>query len=168
MRYSDKTKSRKSARYVHEKQNNNTNVNNNMKNSKKNVDSDGTTNINDELMKELAVLNLTIDTLQIILLAVFLNINFVKVEKVKLLDQINNTNFSKNLPDLTDIPRITNLMFIYSGGVFLEINYNSYKEALSAKGKNRNIKAIRIAWKRVLSSILAFIAAIIGRDNIEE
>lgn len=168
MSYAGKTKSEKNTEYVHKKQNNNINEKNNIKNAKENVETDAATVSNEELMKQLAVLNLTIDTLQIILLAIFLNINFVKGEKAKLLDQINNTNFSKSLPDLTDTPRITNLMFIYAGGVFLEINYNSYKEAVAAKGKNRNIKTIRMAWKRVLSSILGFIAAIIGRDNIEE
>lgn len=122
---------------------------------------------NAELMKQLGVLNLSLNTLYVILLAVILNINFVKYERAKLLDQINKTNLSKNLPDLSDTPRVTNIMFLYSTGVFLDINYNAFKEVSSVKGKNRNPKAIRRAWKSLLSTILTFIATAISRDNLE-
>ena len=126
-----------------------------------------TTPSNAELMKQLGILNLSVNTLYVILLAVILNINFVKGERAKLLDQINKTNLSKGLPDLSDTPRITNIMFLYATGVFLDINYNAFKEVSSVKGKNRNPKAIRRAWKSLLSNILTFIATAISRDNLE-
>lgn len=122
---------------------------------------------NAELMKQLDILNLSLSTLYVILLAVILNIDFVKYERIKLLDQINKTNLSKGLPDLSDIPRITNIMFLYSTGVFLDINYNAFKDVSSVRGKNRNPKAIRRAWKSLLSTILTFIATAISRDNLE-
>lgn len=122
---------------------------------------------NSELIKQLGILNVSIDTLHVILIAVILNINFVKGEKAKLLDAINETNFAENSPDLSDTPRITNIMFLYATGVFLDINYNTFREVSSVKGKNRNPKAIRRAWKSFISSVLNLISVAISRDNLE-
>lgn len=122
---------------------------------------------NDELLKQLDILNLSYNTLHVILLAVTLNINYVKWERARLLDEINKTDLSKRLPDLSDTPRITNMMFLYTSGVFLDINYNEYKKVSNVKGKNRSLRAIKRAWKSFLSSLLVFIATTISRDNLE-
>lgn len=134
---------------------------------KKNISGDENINSNDELMKQLAVLNLSIETLEVIILAVFLNINFLKWQKEKLLDDINGTDFSKESPNLSGTPKLTNLMFIYTSSVFLGINYNAYKDIALVTGKKRNQVAIKKAWRSFLSSILNLISLIIGVDNLD-
>lgn len=122
---------------------------------------------NEEFMKQLKILNLSIDTLYVVLLGISLNINYLKGEKIKILDAINKSNLSEGLPDLTKTNRITSIMFLYSSGIFLDINYKAFKEASSVKGNKRNVKLVRRTWKSYLASLLTFIASAISRDNLE-
>lgn len=122
---------------------------------------------NEELIKQLKVLNLSIDTLYVVLLGISLNINYLKGEKVKLLDAINKSNLSEGLPDLSKTNRITSIMFLYSSGIFLDINYKAFKEASSLKGNKRDAKLVRRTWKSYLAALLTFIASGISRDNLE-
>lgn len=134
-------------------------------NEEENTDTTGISSL--ELEKQLKRLNISLENLEVILLAIILNMNYVKGEKVKLLYIINKTECAKGMVDFSYTPRITNIMYLYSTGVFLDINYSVYKELKSATGKNRNTKAIKKAWKSYLATLLTFIAITISRDNLE-
>ena len=85
----------------------------------------------EELFKQLNILNISYDSLLLILVAVILNIEFVSGERTKLLDQLNNnTNISDSLPDLSRIPIISNEIFLLVTSIFLFINYDAYETAI--------------------------------------
>ncbi len=58
-------------------------------------------------------------------------------------------------------------MFIYSTGVFLNINYKGLEDARRASRETNDKRAVIRAWKSFLSSLLIFIATAISRDNLE-
>lgn len=118
-------------------------------------------------MAQLDIMNLTINTLDLSLLALFMNIRYAKWQRVKLLDAINKTNLAKEWPDLSNTLKITNKIFIYTSGVFLTIDNNAFIKISSVKGKGRNIKGISRAARIVISSLLSFISAVMTTGNIE-
>lgn len=138
-------------------------VNSSIRNKKHNY-TDGKDNYED-LVKELNQLNISFDTLLVILLAVILNIYYIYFSKVKVLDKINNTKCAEHLVDGTKIPRISNEMFLYSTAVFLEINFNNYENVI--KDKESDEKSINKAYKQFFSTILVLIATILSRSNLE-
>ncbi len=97
--------------------------NNNDQNQKNNESSVS----EEELFKQLNILNISYDSLLLILVAIILNIEFVSGERAKLLDQLNNTNISDSLPDLSRIPIISNEIFLLVTSIFLFINYFKYR-----------------------------------------
>ena len=78
--------------------------------------------IND-LYRQLYILNLSLETIYIVIIAIFLNIEFIKWSRIKILDSINNTKNLEKVGYLIDYPKISNLIYIYATGVFLLINY---------------------------------------------
>lgn len=120
----------------------------------------------EKLNKELEVLNLTIDTLSISISASIMNLRYLKWQRAKLLDQINNTDYAKDLQDLTDTLKFTSKVSIYVSAVFFDINNKAYREISSVKGADRNFKAIKIAWKAAIAALLNLIASIISEDNL--
>lgn len=129
--------------------------------------SSNTTTSTEELINQLETLNLSLDTLKVILLAIVLNYYFVYYTKVTVLDTLNDTKCAENLFDASKIPSITNVMFLYATGIFLNINYEAYVKINSVQGANRDPKAINKAYKAFFSSLLIFIATAISRSNIE-
>lgn len=121
----------------------------------------------ESLIAQLDILNLTINTLDLSLLALVMNIRYAKWQRVKLLDAINKTNLAKEWPDLSNTLKITNKIFIYTSGVFLTIDNNAFIKISSVKGKDRNIKGIRRAARIVISSLLSFISTVMTTGNIE-
>lgn len=119
----------------------------------------------EELMKELGILNLSLDTLYVILAAVLINVIYLNILISKTEDSIydtNNSNFNINEKYL---PVISNYMFLYATGIYLLINYNSYNETsnninATAKEKNKTFDAL-------LSSLLIFCATGISNGNLE-
>ena len=129
--------------------------------------SSNTTTSTEELIAQLETLNLSLDTLKVILLAVLLNYYFVYYTKVTVLDTLNETKCAENLFDASKIPSITNVMFLYATGIFLNINYEAYVKINSVQGANRDTNAINKAYKAFFSSLLILIATAISRSNIE-
>lgn len=127
--------------------------------------SDGN-NINSELIRQLNVLNLSINTIYIIILAILMNINYLYVSRGQLLDEINGTNYMKDAEDVSDVPRIANKLFLYATGVFLEINFEQLQVASSMTGEDRDEKAIMNASNNLLSSLLIFIATGISHNTL--
>ena len=118
----------------------------------------------EELFKQLNILNISYDSLLLILIAVILNIEFVSGERAKLLDQLNNTNISDSLPDLSRIPIISNEIFLLVTSIFLFINYDAYETSIEDEVSQRDqIKAFRA----FISSFLILVATSISRGNLE-
>lgn len=89
------------------------NINNKAQNNSETVD---------ELYEQLGIINLSIDTIFVIVAAISLNIKFLIWSKVGILDKINNTKNAEKIGDLSELPRVANLMYIYATGIFLLIN----------------------------------------------
>lgn len=81
--------------------------------------------IND-LLRQLEIFNISIDTVFVILLGGILNIYNIYIKKLKVLDQINNTNIADNVVEIKDLYKIIFAIFLYASATFLEINYNEY------------------------------------------
>ncbi|MGG7177671.1 hypothetical protein ACQPU1_08770 [Clostridium paraputrificum] len=148
-------------------------------NCKDHRDNTDTGNINNEepaadeginreaLLEELDILNLSLDTIYVIAIAVVMNIEFVKVSRDRVLDQLNNTNISESEPDVTHWPRVTNLMFLYATGIFLTINLQAYLKVLELPEDQVTQKEKNRAWKAFISSFLIYIATCLSRANLE-
>lgn len=142
-----------------------------VKNNNEEESNDSQNNANvpnrDELLSQLGTLNLSIDTLYIIILATLLNLYYLYSLRAGVSDQLFDTNESENFIDTKNFPRITNAMFLYSTGAFLNINYRGLEEARRASRETNDKRAVIRAWKSFLASLLIFIATAISRDNLE-
>ena len=94
--------------------------------------------IND-LYRQLYILNLSLETIYIIIIAIFLNIEFIKWSRIKILDSIT--------------------------GVFLLINYSEFQNISSLEGSTKKERCK--GFKAFLSSLLIFIATGLTKDNLE-
>lgn len=120
-----------------------------------------------DLLEELSISNLTIDTITIVFFATLLNLYYESSLKAKTLDKLFNTNFTDNFIDTTNFPRITNTIFLYTSGVFLILKYTLLQESKYKHRNDWNNKEVVSAWKAFLSSLLVFLSVVISRDNIE-
>ena len=118
----------------------------------------------EELFKQLNILNISYDSLLLILVAVILNIEFVSGERTKLLDQLYNTNISDSLPDLSRIPIISNEIFLLVTSIFLFINYDAYETAIEDDVSQKDQCK---AFRAFISSFLILVATSISRGNLE-
>lgn len=121
----------------------------------------------EELIAQINQLNLSFDTLLIILTAILLNIYYVYYTRTQALDTLNNTKYADLLIDGTKLPRITNAMFLYATAIFLEINYSNYENLNSVQGEERNCKEINKAYRTFFSTLLVLIATAMSRSNLE-
>ena len=119
------------------------------------------------LIAQVNQLNLSFDTLLVILTAILLNIYYVYYTRTQVLDTINNTKCAELLIDGTKIPRISNAMFLYATAIFLEINYSNYEKLESVQGEQRDTKAINTAYRAFFSTLLVLIATAMSRSNLE-
>lgn len=119
------------------------------------------------LIAQVNQLNLSFDTLLVILTAILLNIYYVYYTRTQVLDTINNTKCAELLIDGTKIPRISNAMFLYATAIFLEINYSNYEKLDSVQGEKRDTKAINTAYRAFFSTLLVLIATAMSRSNLE-
>lgn len=118
------------------------------------------------LLKELKIFDISLDAIYVVLMALIINIEFVTLERAKILDQLNNTEFTKGAPDDTNWPRLTNSMYLYTTGIFLWLNYSLYEESISPESDS-TIREQRIAFRAFLSSLLVFIATGLSKANLE-
>ena len=119
----------------------------------------------DELYEQLGIINLSIDTIFVIVAAISLNIKFLIWSKVGILDKINNTKNAEKIGDLSELPKVANLMYIYATGIFLLINYSQFQNISSLKETTKRQKCK--VWKAFLSSLFIFIATGLTKDNLE-
>lgn len=121
----------------------------------------------EELLIELDILNLSINTITVALLATFLNYYYVHSLKAQVLDELYNTNFEENFIDTTDFPKIVNTLFLYTTGVFLTLNYTLLQAIKCENINDMNNKEVIVAWRSFLASIFTFLAVITSRNNLE-
>lgn len=114
------------------------------------------------LIKQLNILGISTQSLYIILFAVLLNIRYVEWSKVKILDSLNETNYTETIEDLTDAPKLTNRLFLFTTVIFLFINYDAYMTAVYASSEQRDEQIINDTGSNLLAIILILFGTIIN------
>jgi len=112
----------------------------------------------DDLMKQLGILDLSINGIYIIIVATLMNLDFLNHQKGQVLDTINNTNFFKEERDLSQETKTANKLFLYATSIFLGINLYTLQQLVSVDYDKRDEVEINKAKNRVVSSILILIA----------
>ncbi|ACD52318.1 UNVERIFIED_ORG: hypothetical protein B2H98_11300 [Clostridium botulinum] len=131
-----------------------------------NSSNESTNTSKSQLIQQLQTLNLSIGTIYVILIAIFLNLEYVYGERLKLLDQLNGTKYSENQSDKGDNPEISNRMFLYATAIFLLINWKNLQQVLATDDNSETgLKNKRKAYNSFLASLLIFIATLINRNN---
>ena len=115
-----------------------------------------------ELQQELDTLNLALVALFIVLYGIVLNINFVLVERIKVLDGINNTNYAEQLADLSDTPRKTNVLFLFSTCIYTYILWNAYVVSAADNSESRDEDLIRDNYNKFVAILLILLATTIN------
>lgn len=121
---------------------------------------------NEEQLRYLGVLTRSYNTVVIIIIAVFLNLCYVRGIRLQLIDSIYNTSFSKGITDPEKIQSFANYLFIYCTAVFLQINVEEYSNIIAEQTSTTDPITIENAYKGVITAILAFTASIISRTVI--
>lgn len=112
----------------------------------------------DDLMKQLGILDLSINGIYIIIVATLMNLDFLNHQKGQVLDTINNTSFFKEERDLSQETKTANKLFLYATCIFLGINLYSLQQLVSVDLDKRDEAEINKAKNRIVSSILILIA----------
>lgn len=131
---------------------------------KKDSESQNSDQINAEkqaLLKQLEIVNLSENTIQIALLATFLSFLNIDRTRITLLDQINETDYADSLPNISDLPRLSSILFIYVTFTFLQIAFNALQDGINTKVTN-----IEGLYESYLASLLVFVATLIRYFNL--
>ena len=138
--------------------NNTTNTTTNSNSTNANSNSNSNSTITDEeknqLIKQIGISNLSEFGICLIIYAAILNIQYLEWSKIKILDQLNSTNYADTLQDLTEVPRGANIIYLFVISIFTGILYDNYQTALSQTGENRSEKEIRDSYKRFIAILL--------------
>lgn len=96
------------------------------------------------LFKQLGIINLSQETILIVMITLILNYINVSKLKAQLVDVIYDTDYAKTLPDTKQIPLITSILIVYATYIFLLIAYNALQDGITGKNKkatkDRNLK----------------------------
>ena len=140
-----------------------------MKDKKKSCksQSDNTENNNSnqkqgEIYKELYIINISIWGVFLILYGIVINIEYLFWQRNVILDNINNTNFTENMEDLSDSPRKSNLIYLIVTGIFVRILWDAYNTVKN----NSNSQPIDVqkAYKNLVAILLLFLGTSINFD----
>ena len=140
-----------------------------MKDKKKSCksQSDNTENNNSnqkqgEIYKELYIINISIWGVFLILYGIIINIEYLFWQRSIILDNINNTNFTENMEDLSDRPRKSNLIYLIVTAIFVGILWDGYNTVKN----NSNSQPIDIqkAYKNLVAILLLFLGTSINFD----
>lgn len=115
-----------------------------------------------KLIKQIGVANLSEFGISLIIYASILNILYLEWQKVRILDQLNSTNYADTLQDLTEEPKSANIIFLFVTSIFTGILFDNYKTALSQTGENRNEKEIRNTYKSFIAILLILLGTTIN------
>ncbi|WP_195987262.1 hypothetical protein [Clostridium sp. D53t1_180928_C8] len=134
-----------------------TNTNSNT-NTSSNTNSSITDEERNQLIKQIGISNLSEFGICLVIYASILNIQYLEWSKVKILDQLNSTNYAETLQDLTEVPRGANILYLFVISIFTGVLYDNYQTALSQTGENRSEKEIRDTYKRFIAILLMLLA----------
>ncbi len=140
------------------KVNNSPNTTNEKTKSNSNDNSTITEEEKNQLIKQIGIVNLSEFGISLIIYASILNILYLEWQKVRILDQLNSTNYAETLQDLTEEPKSANIIFLFVTSIFTGILFDNYKTALSQTGENRNEKEIRNTYKSFIAILLILLA----------
>ena len=119
----------------------------------------------ENLIKQINILNISETTIYIFIIAILMNLNYVIWSRSKLIDQLNKTTSPAEDVDLSKVPRITNLMFLYGTAIFVLINFRGFQDVSSLPESTYRERCR--GWKTFISSLLVFIATGITTGNLE-
>lgn len=131
------------------------------------VGEESTTSSREELLKELGIINLSLETVQVIVFATLLNLYYVYSLRAQTIDALCDTDLSNNFIDTTNFPRITNDIFLYTTGVFLTLNYTLFQEIACEHKDDLDNKEVGAARRSFLASLFTFLAVTLSRNNLE-
>ncbi len=117
----------------------------------------------DTLNKQLDKLNLALRVTYGSVFALFLYVEYLLYQRVKLLDLINDTNCADNLKNADGNEEIAGRIFLFATTVFLLLNLEGLDEI--REGNVVDEKEVIKAEHRVTASTLAFLAACITRND---
>ena len=78
------------------------------------------------LLKQQSILNLSLIGIFITIYGILLSAEYINWQRMQVSDQINGTNYSENLADLSESPKITNELYLLSTSIFTFIIWDSY------------------------------------------
>lgn len=128
---------------------------------------EGTAQNREALLKELGIINLSLETVKLIVLATILNLYYVYSLRAQTIDALCDTNLKDNFIDTRNFPKITNDIFIYTTGVFLVLNYTLFQEIVCEHKDDLDNKEVGAARRSFLASLFTFLAVAISRNNLE-
>ena len=118
-----------------------------------------------ELFRQWSIYDMTLGNIAIIVVAIIINVYYINVEKIKTLDSIYSTNNSQYYPDVSVIPKIASVMFLYVAIIFVIMNYKNYEINISQESIKEE-EDIESAYNSLLASFFATITAIITYYNV--
>lgn len=119
-------------------------------------------NIQNDLFKELNVLNISYIGVILVFIGVFINIRFILWSRIKILDNINNTNYSEQIGDLTEFPKISNRLYLVATILFVIIIYDQYKTQVLSEQSEGYESAVNDAWNRYVAIVLFLVGTLIN------
>lgn len=98
----------------------------------------------------------------IVLLAVILNIKYLNWNITKETDRVQNTNYSQN-SDLSQIPKVSNKLYLISAIIIVIILYDTYKNVLNWYNKGEaSLNEVNTAEGNLQAIMLVLVATTIS------
>lgn len=125
-------------------------------------------NINDEereeLISQIGILDLSIFGICLIVYAAISNIKYLEWQKSKILDQLNNSDYSSLMQDLSEVPIKANMIYLFVTSIFFGVILNNYRIASSKVGEERDEKEIRNSYKSIIAILLILLGTSINYE----
>ena len=125
-------------------------------------------NINDEereeLISQIGILDLSIFGICLIVYAAISNIKYVEWQKSKILDQLNNSDYSSLMQDLSGVPIKANMIYLFVTSLFFGVILNNYRFVSSKVGEERDEKEIRNSYKSIIAILLILLGTSINYE----
>ena len=125
-------------------------------------------NINDEereeLISQIGILDLSIFGICLIVYAAISNIKYLEWQKSKILDQLNNSDYSSLMQDLSEVPIKANMIYLFVTSIFFGVILNNYRIVSSKVGEERDEKEIRNSYKSIIAILLILLGTSINYE----
>ena len=125
-------------------------------------------NINDEereeLISQIGILDLSIFGICLIVYAAISNIKYLEWQKSKILDQLNNSDYSSLMQDLSGVPIKANMIYLFVTYIFFGVILNNYRIVSSKVGEERDEKEIRNSYKSIIAILLILLGTSINYE----